>query len=71
MLLKTMELSYVARRSGMTPIFVGEPHISPLKPSLKNPDQKKGIKRKNIYFEVPKKTPENSCNSNYRIVHIS
>jgi len=66
MLLKTMELSYVARRSGMTPMVVVEPHISPLKPALRNPVQEKGIKRKNIHFENPKTvtygfiTPENS-----------
>ncbi|XP_022166589.1 uncharacterized protein LOC111031102 isoform X2 [Myzus persicae] len=67
-LLKTIELSYVARRSGMTPIILGTPHVSPLKPALKNPENEKGKKRKNIQFESPKKivngfvTPENSCN---------
>ncbi|KAE9524738.1 hypothetical protein AGLY_014788 [Aphis glycines] len=67
-LLKTMELSYVARRSGMTPIVLGTPHVSPLKPALKKTDNEKGTKRKNIHFESPKKiangflTPENSCN---------
>ncbi|XP_008179938.1 uncharacterized protein LOC100160802 isoform X2 [Acyrthosiphon pisum] len=67
-LLKTIELSYVARRSGMTPIVLVTPHVSPLKPALKNPENEKGTKRKNIQFESPKKivdgfvTPENSCN---------
>ncbi|XP_060873238.1 uncharacterized protein LOC132947068 isoform X2 [Metopolophium dirhodum] len=67
-LLKTIELSYVARRSGMTPIVLATPHVSPLKPALKNPENEKGTKRKNIQFESPKKivdgfvTPENSCN---------
>jgi len=67
-LLKTIELSYVARRSGMTPIVLGTPHNSPLKPALKNPNQEKGTKRKNIHFENSKKssdpfvTPENSPN---------
>lgn len=70
-LLKTIELSYVARRSGMTPIVLGTPPVSPLKPALKNPNQEKGIKRKNIHFESPKKTskqfvtPENSPNGKY------
>jgi len=70
-LLKTMELSYVARRSGMTPIVLGKPQISPLKPALKNPEQDKGTKRKNIHFETPKTisdqlvTPVNSCNGKY------
>ncbi|CAI6363067.1 unnamed protein product [Macrosiphum euphorbiae] len=67
-LLKTIELSYVARRSGMTPMVLVTPHVSPLKPALKNPENVKGTKRKNIQFESPKKivdefvTPENSCN---------
>lgn len=56
MLLKTMELSYVARRSGMTPIVLAKPHISPLKPALKNREQEKGTKRKNIHFESSKTT---------------
>jgi len=70
-LLKTMELSYVARRSGMTPIVLGKPHMSPLKPALKNTEQDKGTKRRNIHFETPKTTsdqfvtPENSCNGKY------
>lgn len=70
-LLKTMELSYVARRSGMTPIVLETPHQSPLKTALKNPKNEKGTKRKNIHFESPKKvgsgfvTPENSCNGKY------
>jgi len=63
-----MELSYVARRSGMTPIVLGTPHVSPLKPALKNLENEKRIKSKNIKFESPEKivdgfvTPENSCN---------
>ncbi|XP_050535248.1 guanylate kinase-associated protein mars isoform X2 [Daktulosphaira vitifoliae] len=67
-LLKTLELSYVARRSGMTPIVLAKPHISPLKPALKKSDQEKGVKRRNIHFESPKKinddfvTPQNSFN---------
>lgn len=67
-LLKTMELSYVARRSGMTPIVLGTPHVSPLKPALKNLENEKRTKNKNIKFESPEKivdgflTPENSCN---------
>lgn len=71
-----MELSYVARRSGMTPIVLGTPHVSPLKPALKNPENKKGTKRKNIHFESPKKivnrfvTPENSCNGKYKISNV-
>jgi len=70
-LLKTIELSYVARRSGMTPMVLVTPHVSPLKPALKNPENEKGTKRKNIQFESPKKvvdgfvTPENSCNGKY------
>lgn len=66
-----MELSYVARRSGMTPIVLVTPHVSPLKPALKNPENEKGTIRKNIQFESPKKivngfvTPENSCNGKY------
>ncbi|XP_026807338.1 uncharacterized protein LOC113549980 isoform X1 [Rhopalosiphum maidis] len=71
-LLKTMELSYVARRSGMTPIVLGTPHVSPLKPALKKAENEKGTKRKNIHFESPKKivngfvTPENSCNEDIK-----
>lgn len=73
MLLKTMELSYVARRSGMTPLILAEPHVSPLKPALKNPDQERGIKRKNIHFESCKVsdgfvTPETSCNGMYTVL---
>lgn len=74
-LLKTMELSYVARRSGMTPIVLGTPHVSPLKPALKKTDNEKGTKRKNIHFESPKKiatgflTPENSCNGKYKLLN--
>lgn len=72
MLLKTMELSQVARRSGMTPMILVKPHVSPLKPALKNPEQEKGIKRKNIHFETVKipngfVTPENSCNGLYKM----
>jgi len=69
-----MELSYVARRSGMTPMVVVEPHISPLKPALRNPVQEKGIKRKNIQFENPKTitygfiTPENSPKGKFIIL---
>lgn len=71
MLLKTMELSYVARRSGMTPLVLAKPCVSPLKPALKNNEQK-CIKRKNIHFEshntTPDKfiTPENSLNGKYK-----
>ncbi|XP_025193881.1 guanylate kinase-associated protein mars [Melanaphis sacchari] len=75
-LLKTMELSYVARRSGMTPIVLGTPHVSPLKPALKKVENEKGTKRKNIHFESPKKivngfvTPENSCDENIKLKTI-
>ncbi|XP_050428746.1 guanylate kinase-associated protein mars [Adelges cooleyi] len=68
MLLKTMELSYVARRSGMTPIVLADQHVSPLKPALKKSAKEKGVKRKNIHFESPKATsddfvtPQNSYN---------
>lgn len=73
MLLKTMELSYVARRSGMSPLVVVEPHVSQLKPALKNHVQKKAIKRKNIHFEPSKshdelKTPENSFSGKYEFL---
>lgn len=75
-LLKTMELSYVARRSGMTPIVLGTPHVSPLKPALKNSKNVKWTKSKKIKFESPKNnvngfvTPENSCNEekNYQTI---
>lgn len=73
-LLKTMELSYVARRSGMTPDVVAEPHVSPLKPALKNPKQAKSTKCKTIQFKsleakTPEaKTPENSRNGNHGIL---
>lgn len=69
MLLKTMELSYVARRSGMTPLILGEQQVSPLKPALKDPVTQKTTKRKNIHFQTPETTtngfitPENSYNS--------
>lgn len=75
-LLKTLELSFVARRSGMTPICLVEPHVSPLKPALKNgngKNQEKGTTRKNIHFESPKVvsdgfiTPENSRSGKYLI----
>lgn len=73
MLLKTMELSHVARRSGMTPIVVVKPHVSPLKPALKNPEQEKGFtKRKTLQFLSPKETaggfvtPENSLHGTYK-----
>jgi len=68
-----MELSYVARRSGMTPIILGKPYMSPLKPALKNPEQTRSTKHKIIHFETPKTTsdqfvtPENSCNGKYCI----
>lgn len=73
MLLKTMELSYVARRSGMTPIILNEPHVSPLKPALKNAEQDRGLKRKTIQFKNPETsdevfTPVNSCNSKCEII---
>lgn len=77
MLLKTMELSYVARRSGMTPIVLAKPHISPLKPALKNPKQEKGTKRKNIHFESSKTTSngfithENSCSGKCEIILLN
>lgn len=68
MLLKTMELSYVARRSGMSPLFLAEPQESSLKPALRNTEKEKGMKRKNIQFMSPETnnefvTPENSFNS--------
>lgn len=72
--MKTLELSFVARRSGMTPICLVEPHVSPLKPALKNENDKKqdkGTKRKNIHFESPNVisdgfiTPENSISGKY------
>lgn len=61
-----MELSYVARRSGMTPLILGEDHVSPLKSALKNTVSDKATKRKNIHFKTPETstevfvTPENS-----------
>jgi len=68
-----MELSYVARRSGMSPVVFVEPHVSPLKPALKNPKQDRGIKRKTIQFKSLETndgfvTPENSCNSKCVII---
>lgn len=64
-----MELSYVARRSGMTPEVKVEPHVSPLKPALKDPKQAKATtKPKTIQFKpVEAKTPENPCKGNHGI----
>lgn len=63
-----MELSYVARRSGMTPIILGKPHVSPLKPAWQKTEQEKCTKRKNIHFEtlsVEFVKSENSYNGKY------
>lgn len=73
MLLKTMELSYVARRSGMSPLVVVKPHVSPLKPALKNHVQKKATKRKNIHFEPSNDgliTPKNVYNGEHSILLV-
>lgn len=53
-----MELSYVARTSGMTPLILGENHVSPLKSALKNHESDKATKRKNIHFKTPETTSE-------------
>lgn len=77
-----MELSYVARRSGMTPVIEVDSHVSPLKPALKTAKQEKSAKPKNIQFKTSETnsnefvTPENSCNGNnndcenIKIMHV-
>lgn len=67
-LLKTLELSYVARRSGMTPIVQAKQNLSSLKPALKKSGQEKRVKHKKIHFESPKNN-EDGCVTPHESFH--